>query len=392
MKINLNIPNNIQKEIGFKISHSSYDFYFPRNYMDLNSSEEKKKKEAVLLFNLIEQHHNTNDEIDNLDGKCHIFFAMCWLINDYKTRGIYIETERKYSFNGNGKINWKKTIRNNEILLDNNFNIIYRRFVKSVNRINDDYLLTEIYKMCLNYSIQLIGYFFDVKDTVHSNLHYDEKHENKEMYLMFLRKEVNNTFNDYKKLLIKNLITIIDESTTSGGIEKYLISTSEFEYIFERMVDKVFGNKKVEDFYNKYHYMINNEPKNANSKTRPDTILETDDHIYVIDSKYYQYGYTNDVNNLPGAAAIAKQISYNQYLKNKDGIGNKEVSSIFLLPFLKTNSDENLKCVGYAYGDNKGNKEDKIPVVLVDLRTLVHNYLSPKDNLHGELLNTIKER
>ena len=146
----------------------------------------------------------------------------------------------------------------------------------------------------------------------------------------------------------------------------------------------MFGTEVVQDFYNEYCYVIgDNHNRFSASKLRPDTIMknpmesESDEKpvkpdFYVIDAKYYNYGYTENPRDLPQASAIAKQIGYNRYLRQRE---KKTFYSIFLLPFAKGADDEPIKYIGYAadasWFSSSVNKMNKVAVCLVDLKTLV---------------------
>ena len=114
--------------------------------------------------------------------------------------------------------------------------------------------------------------------------------------------------------------------------------------------------------------------------------MKHNEKYYIIDSKYYNYGYTNNPNDLPQSSSISKQIGYNHYLREilnqknneKDkqtGIEDEKVRSIFLLPYSKKENEDVIKFVGWAQKKTETNNNDKIAVYLVDLKTLVDAYL-----------------
>lgn len=208
-----------------------------------------------------------------------------------------------------------------------------------------------------------------------------------------VQKELGRTFNSYKQMLLRHLLTILQGKQGRIKAVSLYMHDKEFEYVFEFLVDSVFGTEVVRDFYNEYCYEIDGRRIPA-SKLRPDTIMENpngcDPHYYVLDAKYYNFGYTKNPRDLPQAAAIAKQIGYNHYLSNSK---KKIFYSVFLLPFAKGADDEPIKYVGYAANassfslradkkdkedemDKADKKMDKVAVCLVDLKTLVDVYFN----------------
>ena len=88
---------------------------------------------------------------------------------------------------------------------------------------------------------------------------------------------------------------------------------------------------------------------------------------YVIDAKYYNYGYSRNQKDLPQSSSITKQIGYNHYLSDHND--RKKHYSVFLLPTSLEN--EPIEYVGYAASEKEKNVIDKVAVCLIDLRTLV---------------------
>ena len=126
---------------------------------------------------------------------------------------------------------------------------------------------------------------------------------------------------------------------------------------------------------------------------RPDTIMRAGEDYYIIDSKYYNYGYTKNVKDLPPSSSVTKQIAYNAY--NEARMSDNRFKSIFLLPYA---GERTLEYVGYAYAqktDDSLDYKEKVAVCLVDLKTLVDTYLESNDvqkkELQAELIALVKK-
>lgn len=121
------------------------------------------------------------------------------------------------------------------------------------------------------------------------------------------------------------------------------------------------------------------------SALRPDTIMITDkgkenQKTFVLDSKYYRYGESKQLNHLPMSGSIIKQIAYAEYIENKENQGklkqSKSIHNAFIMPFESKNSSINMKFVGSAYTDYKtGDKPYyKIKTILIDTKWLMENH------------------
>ena len=388
------IPNNKRdsKYIGFDFEKDNSVFIFPCQYLDENVNEKTKKSEARKIMSLlkkVQKDYIFGGKSDEL----YQFYSMIWLIQDFINRGYYSETENISKISTNGRINWKQTIKNNSILFDNG-NIIYKDIVRNKNIINESQIITQIYKCCLSYSVERLGFIFGIDSTEKSIFDMDSK--DKEMMIYYLNTELHQTFLDYKKQLLQHLLTIITNKNDKNKDIGYSIYDAEFEYVFEFLINKVFGNENVTEYYNKYEYHIfedNKEKTYSASHLRPDTIMKKDDiNYYIIDAKYYNFGYTKSGKDLPQSSSISKQIGYNHYvrdlLKEKLNADNDiSVKSIFLLPFAsKTN--EYIKYIGYASSDKitDKNHEDSIAICLIDLKELINTYLGYSHNISIESL------
>ena len=74
----------------------------------------------------------------------------------------------------------------------------------------------------------------------------------------------------------------------------------------------------------------------SSSNFRPDTILEKDNNIFIIDSNYYKFGFTgNGKEDLHNTSSIQKQIAYGSFVKNSFKDGNKNIYNAFIIPLKK---------------------------------------------------------
>lgn len=378
--------------IGFDFQSDNTKFIFPCRYIDDKADEKEKKSEAKKIITLLKRIRQ-DYVMGGYNKELFQFYSMIWLILDYIENGYYVETETISKCGANGKINWKKTIKSNSIFFDGG-NIIYRDFIRDKRKTDESRIITLIYKCCLDYSVKRLGFLFGVEQVEKSVF----SMESDKTYMSYcLTSELNNTFRDYKKQLINHLLTIINNVNDKHKETGFSIYDKEFEYVFETLVNNVFGTSNVKEHYNQYIYNLDGIDFSA-SKLRPDTIMEDVSHntYYIVDSKYYNYGYTDNTDDLPQSSSIAKQIGYNHYLREKlvkDKVYNKEVKSIFLLPYASKEQDkELLKYVGYAGSDNNQEINDRVAVCLVDLKQLINTYLQKDDKLTPENLIELVEK
>ena len=385
--------------IGFDLEANAGRFVFPCRYIASGrenaadaEQEKEQKEEAKKIISLIKRVQK-EFSLGGSGDETFQFYSMVWLIRDYIDNGYYTETERVVRRGGQGRIDWKHTLRHSGIYFDGK-NLLYRDFYVQKNRLDEANLLAQIYKCCLAYSAECIGFLYNVSQTERSVFRMDSSADVGFMFY-HVQKELGRTFNSYKQMLLRHLLTILKGRQGKIRAVSLCMHDKEFEYVFEFLVNSVFGTEVVQDFYNEYCYVIgDNHNRFSASKLRPDTIMKNpmasesvEPDFYVIDAKYYNYGYTGNPRDLPQASAIAKQIGYNYYLRdnyNETDENRKEFYSIFLLPFAKGDEYDYIEYIGYATNssssankmDKEDKKMDKVAVCCVDLKTLVDVYFN----------------
>ena len=385
--------------IGFDLEANAGRFVFPCRYIASGrenaadaEQEKEQKEEAKKIISLIKRVQK-EFSLGGSGDESFQFYSMVWLIRNYIDNGYYTETERVVRRGDQGRIDWKHTLRHSGIYFDGN-NLLYRDFYVQKNRLDEANLLAQIYKCCLAYSAECIGFLYNVSQTERSVFRMDSSADVGFMFY-HVQKELGRTFNSYKQMLLRHLLTILKGRQGKIRAVSLCMHDKEFEYVFEFLVNSVFGTEVVQDFYNEYCYVIgDNHNRFSASKLRPDTIMKNpmasesvEPDFYVIDAKYYNYGYTGNPRDLPQASAIAKQIGYNYYLRdnyNETDENRKEFYSIFLLPFAKGDEYDYIEYIGYATNssssankmDKEDKKMDKVAVCRVDLKTLVDVYFN----------------
>ena len=387
-------PYKVKDEyIGFH--PSSGTFIFPCQYFSEQQTYEQNTalyhKEARNIIFLLK--HVCQDYLFG-DGKNELiqFHSMIWLLQDYVDRGYYTETETVNKNSSPGRINWKRTIKQNRIFY-NNSNIIYSNFVYNRVMMNESRIITQIYKACLAYSVERLGFIYGLTKTAHTVFDVDK---DRDFIIFYLKNELNNTFRDYKKTLIGHLLSIVTHQSNKAKNVGYAIYDKEFEYVFEFLVNYAFGTEDVKKFYNAYSYCLNDlSDLVPASRLRPDTITkdELNNTYFIVDSKYYNYGYTHNPKHLPESSSISKQLGYNHYLKDHLIDTEKDfwVRSVFVLPYASTKEGEYIKYVGYAQRDDSKDVtadhiDNRVAICLIDLKELIHTYMEHSTNLSPKTL------
>lgn len=335
------------------------------------------------------------------------FESMLWLIDDCIKNGIYCEFGKKQSLNSSGRINWKKTIKQVPYINQKD-EFIYNSIIVD-KKVKVHKILTDIYKYCLQMSINTLGWLWDINFSIAKI----SKSIPQLYYCNVLKKEMQTTFLDSKKERLEHLLNVL-QGVDEKDCTSFSYGVKSYHTVFEKMIDKMFGTVSDKDkslyYPNAKWHFANNNTKEA-SKLRPDTIMVLEKgcgkEYYILDAKYYDTKVCV-YDNYPSSSDIQKQITYGNYLEkklkesSKENLNEKNTSMIynaFILPcdianyrdnIVSSTEDDNgekrrgeekefkdnVVYLGYAEADwVEGEKSyEKIIGLYIDLKYLINNY------------------
>ena len=376
--------------VGVKGDVNGVYVYFPLGYQ-LSENDLEIRKDILNLFRILNEfkdekkgsiNKRNNNKLDDVEFPLGAYLEIIYY---FLKNGYYKETDSIYRTQNKGKIHWSKTIKNQNPLLvkkvNSNYSLIYTDFTVRDSTLNDDNEITRINKFCVYESFKKIGWLF--------NSYMPSKPVgkfNKNKFLSTLQDKLSNTNNDNKKRLFKSMIELIN-SIDESSKKQFHFGTEEFEHVFEKMIDNMFGIKNKEDYYPKAEWNLKFDKDTKTYPLQPDTIMRYDDKLFVIDSKYYKYGDTREPKDLPPVTSINKQITYAEYASKLFDKG--KIYNAFLLPYNKESNKFGVNTiflnVGEATGEWKGENIDKyehIQCILIDINYLMENYkINSKDNI-----------
>lgn len=394
--------DNSNDFVGIKIDEGRVKVFIPSVFRE----DESQKKDIKLFLESLEiaktktetnisRGSNVKDDIWPIDS----YF---WIINDYLENGFYYNREKRTSHSNSGKIDWKRTLQQTTPIYSSG-NIIYDQLITSHMTPSND-MMAHIYKLCLKQSIDKVGWLYNYD----FHIQISQIVSVKEM-IMKVRKEMNETFDDIKRLRFNHMLKIL--TTTEGDSmlsSHYTYGIFNYYYVFETMVDMFFGSISGDE-KKKYdpngYWKLKGQKEIPASKLRLDTILKRNDKTYILDAKMYQYGATHNPKKLPETQSLQKQITYGDYVSNN--LQDKNVRNAFILPYNKKlksfindpsaikYNDSNLVYFGYAYVDWRNNDDfqdyDNIYAFGIDFNYLLNNYKNPNHEVINQLCEVIED-
>lgn len=373
------INSNCEKDtfVGLRCNDGDISINFPIGY-HISEDNKELRKDIMLLFATLAA--NTKRKESELLNQANTFDEVkfplqsyIYIIQDFIVRGYYKEREDLYKISKSGKINWNRTIKTQKPYVQE-MNVFYLDFVTKKNAVKENELITLIHEYCVYESFDRLGWLFTKIMPKKPRITKQER-----IFCSVLKEKIINTYNDKNRLLFRHMLAIINFEGDKNSDGNYKYGTYRFEYVWEKIIDNVFGIENKIDYFPKTTWYVNGN-KYDNAPLRPDTIMVYGSNVYVLDAKYYKYGTTGKIGNLPESTSINKQITYGEYIatekefKKKHG-ENMKVYNAFIMPFdsLKGNYSSMIK-VGEAISNWKGNLEEyqRIQGILIDVKTLMN--------------------
>ncbi|MDY4575662.1 MAG: LlaJI family restriction endonuclease [Intestinibacter sp.] len=384
--------------VGIKSDANGIKVCFPIGYQ-LSSDEKILRKDIMNLISVLSEFNKIDKDNFNLNYynyNKNISFpinAYIEIINQFiEKSSYYMEKEISYVKKNRGKINWPQTIKKQKPFLQSNGSLVYLNYIVRDNFNNENNLITQIHKFCVYESFYKLGWIFTSYMPEKPKIYKDVK-----LFLGVLNDKFAKINNDKDKRLFMAMIDIVKYLDTERDKKTFYFGTYRFEYVWENLIDRTFGIKDKDRYFPKTHWNLRTNENKNNSALQPDTIMIYNDDIYVLDAKYYKFGITGNIKDLPNSSSINKQITYGEYIyNNKDFRDEKEVYNAFIIPY---NSHENeFNSIDYYLNIGEATAEwkigdymyEKVQAIILDTRYLMYHYKDNDENQMGKLSNVIK--
>lgn len=389
--INTNVDSDTF--VGINCINGKIEICFPLGFELSGGSDKEIRKDIMLLiYTLVSNSEKRLSEYSKVDQdtskNIEPIQSYIYVIQDFMLNGWYKEIENCYSYGMKGKINWNRTIKREQPVVSNN-EFFYLDFITKKTDVKQDELFKRVHSYCIKKSFDKMGWLYTSTNPIKEKIELDKK-----LFESVIIEKMNNTFNDKNRELFGHLLAIVRFCGDSDSVD-YKYGTSNFEYIWEKMIDKVLGIKHKDFYFPKTYWKIDGQVYENNSLL-PDTIMLYDDDIYVIDAKYYKYGWKRENKFLPESTSINKQITYGEYIatenKFKKMHGNKyNVYNVFIMPY--NGNGTMTEYIGDAYGDWKKNDKtyEVVKGILLDTKKLMKVQRERNESIKEELVHIINE-
>ena len=371
---------------------------------DIDEPEEDFKQVLKVMKKYRKLNENMDYQNDELeDISYNQLSMMIFFLEDYYESGVYANTQKTLQINGNGEIDWDRTINYTYPLIKDNKPYYVELYTKyNLNDLTDYFrLLHEYIITACSKRLEKAGLLdlFDLTPVELSDK-YPEDFGGKDFILNKLEKELNVEFNTHKRKLLKSMHTFINEKNSFSNKNFLTVyGTSKYNVIWEEMCSKVFENKlkntlkelnlgdfsntKLNEIIEKPRWIITDidEPKKT-QPLKPDLIAFYGYNFVILDAKYYNLDFSDDkLTGQPGLESITKQylyqLAYKQFIEDNYF---KYVKNAFLFPTSGENI-ENKGVVKLKMLSDLGLED--IQVIMIPAKKLNQMYLENNNKFFG---------
>lgn len=379
--------------VGIRYIQGAPSVFFPHGFR-FSDNDKECRKDILSLLSILKRFSDLRDgegvKIGSKELSAFPIAAYQYIIYDFLRKGYYSEKEIYFTQAARGKIHWKQTIQREKPMMDGE-NVIYTKFQARNSRVKEHDLLAQIHRYCVYQSFNMLGWLYSLSE---DSLEKPLLAFNKDYFLHSLSQALNNTFDDAKRKLFQSMIQIISVWTEGVDGKNLDLGVTHFAPIWEKLVDCIFGTvTKVNDHFPKAIWHLLDCPRPSDSSTlKPDTIMSHGNSCYIIDAKYYKYGITKSLTDLPSTSSIQKQITYGKHIATYP---DTVIYNAFIMPFDSEDSVEMMKAIAVSTVSwEKYNKQTEnykyILGVLLDTKWTIQNYQSKNDDAISALSSLIE--
>lgn len=333
--------------------------------------------------------------IDSKNDRGSLLSIINYIMEDYIDNGLYIKKKKIKEINGDGEIDWNKTIQRDSMYLNNKKQPVYHEVVSNKKNIHSSLIITQIHKRILNKCNEIIN-----RLSLETVLNYkvdmfeidDFEFVGNEYMLEHLQQELDYQYEDKKIELLEILISFIKKLNIYGNdLELSLFGTRYFDRVWEKMNSYILRNQynNIRQHIPKPKWYSATGKKIIERDTLIPDILYLDSYnkdLYILDAKYYTTNFKDEKlkGTTQGIGDIIKQLVYEDVLSQfyKD----YSVINAFIIPTSQNKS---------KFGEiifPISNTGETIQLVHLNIYEVINMYLSLKKYNIEEFKNELKLR
>lgn len=389
--------------VGVKVDGDEQRVFFPMGYR-LPVEEDDIRNDILQLIDIISVFNESKDKVLSMQ-KFETPHSVNFPVNAYmniireylENDCYYTEKEPVRKKSDRGRIDWPTSLKKNVAFYQEDGTPFFNDYTVTQSATNENNLITQIHKFCVYEAFLTLGWLFTPHLPPDPHIPRDIPR-----FIQLLNNKIASTFNTDDKKLFADMKGMLEYLDAEHDDKQYYFGTDRFEYVWEKLIDEIFGVAEKEDFFPRTNWTLKFTADKRNHALEPDSIMMHNNKIFVLDSKYYRYGVTGKPKHLPESTSINKQITYAEYIKGNDELkakyGDIPIFNAFIMPFNKEYNpfdlnDQYFLNVGEATSEWKHDTYlyEKVQGIVVDIRFIMRNYHGSRTSKIKALATAIEE-
>ncbi len=233
------------------------------------------------------------------------FILLDWLHN-----GIIKDEMKIRKLNGQGKINWKRTM-DRFLPIDSQGAPVYLDYETSITKSQINSRIVEIQKIIVS-DCDIKYHWLASEGYVAKQLHHHKLKDSEiSAHILFLRKYARNVFCERTLNLIRMMIDYLSFTNITNRKSEFAFGTASFHSIWEDVCMEVLeGDNELKKLFPQPQYRFEEDVNRQKPKSFigqiPDILVLKDRVLHVIDAKYYDIKRKSP----PGWSDLVKQFFY----------------------------------------------------------------------------------
>lgn len=393
--------------VGILIVKGIAIIIYPKYIRDIQSDKTNNYEKFRQIFSVIYQYQKRQEQqiylsSGSLINNENMLSVSIQLLNYYGEYGLYNIGKTLIEVNGDGEINWFKTINEMSVILSGN-SPVYIDYYSEKNITDTQNMIRQIQLAVLtdikkkyNDLLSLLDYDISFEDEVFLSDLGDE-----ESFLYHLDKELMVQFISHKIELIKLLKLYIQSKTRENNIDTISVfGVAKFDRVWEDVCKVVYEDNlenslrdlnlkcknmsekdmKLKEFVPKptWTNLIDGKEHSALKSLELDTlhINKETKTFEIYDAKYYLISFTsNKINGQPGVSDITKQYLYELTYKGLAEENGYSFMNHFIVPIDNKEKDNQL-IAKVSFSIFEMYNLSDIVVIARDCQTIYEQYLS----------------
>ena len=256
--LNLKVRCHVNKNgdgdrfVGVKADTNNAMVFFPMGYR-LPENEEDIREDILKLIDVISTFNDSKDRLlamDQFAAPQSVNFPVNAYMNIIRyfleQSDYYKEREQVRKTADRGKIDFPASLRKNVKFFQEDGSPFFDRYTVKGSSPNEKNLITQIHKYCVFEAFSTLGWLFTPHLPANPHITLEP-----ERFLFALKKKLAVTHNDKDKLLFQAMIQMLEYLDSENQNKQYYFGTDRFEYVWEKLIDEVFGIRGKEEFFPK---------------------------------------------------------------------------------------------------------------------------------------------